>query len=111
MAAKRFGACLLAANSLARVMTGAAGHDSTATVVFCNQNTVPVRVWLAYVARWTDGATGTVRPEEWLRFNVEVKAGEALTVPGVAVEAGLHLIAKSSASNVSVVAYGFEEPA
>lgn len=109
MAAKRFGASLLASNTNKCVMTGSPGQDSTVNVVFCNQNAMPVRVWLAYSHENTDDCT--IRDTDWLRYGVEVTANGFLEVRGIAVEAGFSLIAKSNNSGVSVVAYGFGEAA
>ena len=80
----------------------AAGKSAVITISMCNQNETNVTVRLAISANATPGL------HEYLEFNVPLNNYGVLERTGIVMTAGLNLIARSSAANVSVLAYGIE---
>lgn len=109
MAAKRFGAALLASQANTKITTGKPGYDSTVNVTFCNQTGGPALLYLAYCN--DPQGDCNVEDSEYLLFSYPLPSHHSHDVRGIAVQAMHCLVARSSIGGVSVVAYGYEEEA
>jgi len=69
---------------------------------FCNRNSTPVSVRLAYAATGTPGVT------EYVEYGATIPANGVLEEQGVAVQAGKLIVAYSDTANVSVAVWGIE---
>lgn len=102
MATGRLGTADLAADSEEIIYTCPQDTFTVASVSFCNRGNNGVAVRLAI-------ASGTeAEPDEFLEFDVEILGKGVLERTGIIVGAGQNLIARASAPNVSVVAFGIE---
>lgn len=116
MAAKRFGAIDLSADTDEVLMTGASGHDSTVNVRFVNRNNsngpngaVDVFVRLALVPFGSGNAIANLDNADYLEFEAIIPPQDVLEDTGIAVQAGHSLVVRSDTNHVNVLAYGFEE--
>lgn len=109
MAAKRFGALDLAATTDTVLMSGASNFDSTVNVRFTNRNATPVRVRLALVDDIAASAVANLSDEDYLEYDVEIRANGVLENTGLAIPENYSLVARSDTTSVSVIAFGFEE--
>ncbi|MGV3679929.1 MAG: hypothetical protein ACO1PM_09420 [Acidovorax sp.] len=102
MANGKLGAADLAANANTTVYnpTGATG-TVTLSVVNRGASAALVRVALA--------ATATPTAAEWLEFDAYLPVAGVLERSAIVVGSGQYLVVRSSAAEVSVVAFGFEE--
>ena len=107
--AKRFGALDLVANTYTVLMTGATGFNSTANIRFVNRNSSPVMVRLALVDELAVDAVANLSGEDYLEFDVEIRANGVLENSGIPIPEGFSLVARASSDDVTVMAYGFEE--
>lgn len=109
MTAKRFGALDLTSDTNTLLMSGAPGFSSTANVRFVNRNSSPVKVRLALVDEPAASAVANLSVEDYLEFDIEVRANGVLENTGIVVPANYSLVARSDTDDVTVVAFGFEE--
>ena len=109
MTAKRFGALDLTLNTYTILMSGPAGFSSTANVRFVNRNATPVKVRLALVDAPAASALVSLASEDYLEFDIEVRANGVLENTGIVIPENFSLVARSDTSSVTVVAFGFEE--
>ena len=107
--AKRFGALDLVADTYTVLMTGATGFNSTANIRFVNRNSSPVTVRLALVDEPAVDAITNLSVEDYLEFDVEIRANGVLENSGIPIPEGFTLVARSNTNDVTVMAYGFEE--
>ncbi len=109
MAARRFGALDLLQNTYTVLMSGATEFSSTVNVRFVNRNSVSVRVRLALVDAPSAGALAALADEDYLEFDLELRANGVLENTGIAVPADYTLVVRSDTDDVTAVAFGFEE--
>lgn len=109
MTAKRFGALDLTSNTNTLLMSGPSGFSSTANVRFVNRNSSPVKVRLALVDEPAASAVANLSVEDYLEFDIEVRANGVLENTGIVVPEDYSLVARSDTDDVTVVAFGFEE--
>ena len=107
--AKRFGALDLLANTDTLLMSGANGFNSTANIRFVNRTSSPVTVRLALVDAPAASALASLSDEDYLEFDVEIRANGVLENTGIPVPEDFSLVARASSNDVTVMAYGFEE--
>ena len=109
MTAKRFGALDLVLNTDTLLMSGPASFSSTVNVRFVNRNSTPVRVRLALVDEPAASALAELDPEDYLEFDVSVRANGVLENTGIVVPEDYSLVARSDTGGVTVIAFGFQE--
>ena len=109
MAARRFGALDLLADANTVLMAGASNFDSTVNVRFTNRNATPITVRLALVDDIAANALASLALEDYLEYDVEVRANGVLENTGLAIPEDHSLVVRADTANVSVIAYGFEE--
>lgn len=109
MTAKRFGALDLTLNTDTILMSGPSGFSSTANVRFVNRNSSPVKVRLALVDEPAASALANLSNEDYLEFDIELRANGVLENTGIVVPEDFTLVARSDTNDVTVVAYGFQE--
>ena len=109
MTATRFGALDLVANTYVELMTGPSGFSSTVNVRFVNRNSTPVRIRLALVDAGVGLAIAALVAEDYLEFDLELRANGVLENTGIPIPDGFTLVARSDTNDVTVVAYGFTE--
>jgi hypothetical protein len=102
MATGRLGAADLSATTDTALYTVPADTFSVFTVNLLNRNatTVTVRIALA--------STGTPTAGEYIEFETSIPANAVLERTGLVLDAGKIVVVRSSAANVSAVAYGIE---
>lgn len=118
MAARRFGAVDLAANTYTVLMTGSSGKDSTVNIRFVNRNapTTPsssgayhVLVRLALVPFDSSNAIANLDDSDFLEYDALIPPQDVLENSGISVEPGHSLVVWSDSNFVNAIAYGFEE--
>jgi len=107
--AKRFGALDLLANIDTVLMSGANGFNSTANIRFTNRNSTPVTVRLALVDAPSGTALASLSNEDYLEFDIEIRANGVLENTGIPIPEDFSLVVRSNTNNVTAMAYGFEE--
>ncbi len=107
--AKRFGALDLVANTNTILMSGAASFNSTANIRFTNRNSTPVRVRLALVDAPAASALASLSNEDYLEYDIEIRANGVLENTGIPIPADYSLVVRSDTNDVTAMAYGFEE--
>lgn len=103
MPTKKFSSQLLSPNQDSIIMSGD-NSDSTVIVNFCNQNSFPVNIWLAY----TDD-NGEYTKGDYLIFNFPISPYVPFQLKGIPIENLHSLIARTDGLNVSVVVYGISD--
>lgn len=93
----------LAATTLTTIYTCGVGKVGTCNVSICNRNATAVTVRLAIAAAATPAAS------EWLEYDAAIAANSVLERSGVVLQANELIVAYSSATNVNVQVYGFED--
>lgn len=102
MATGRLGTpTLLSATTNATIYTNATSY-AVVSVTLCNQNATSVSVRLAL------SASGSPTTAEYIEYGATIPANGVLERTGLVMQNGMNLVAYSSATNVSVVAYGIE---
>ena len=109
MAARRFGALDLSATTPTVLMAGASNFDSTVNVRFTNRNATPVKVRLAMVDDIAANALASLADEDYMEYDIEIRANGVLENTGLAVPEDYSLVVESDTADVTVIAYGFEE--
>jgi hypothetical protein len=103
MASGKLGAVDIAATTLTTLYTVPVGKTASFSVNFCNRNQSGVVVRLAL------STTATPTAADWLMYEVLIDGNGALERTGLVLDAAKLVVVYSSAANVSVTAYGFEE--
>ncbi len=109
MTATRFGVLDLVANTYAELMTGPTGFSSTVNVRFVNRNSTSVRIRLALVDAGSGSAIAALVAEDYLEFDLELRANGVLENTGIPIPDGFTLVARSDTDDVTAAAYGFTE--
>lgn len=109
MTATRFGALDLIANTDAELMTGPTGFSSTVNVRFVNRNSTSARIRLALVDAGFGLAIAALDVEDFLEFDLELRANGVLENTGIPIPDGFTLVVRSDTNDVTAVAYGFTE--
>ena len=109
MAAKihgRLGAVDLSATTDTEVYEVPAARKATVCVNVCNRNATSITVRLAYVDA---AAVGSVANEDYIEYETTLAGYGVLERTGIPMTTGHIILARASAANVSVMAYGLEE--
>jgi len=93
----------LAAGVNTTVHTVTTGKMGAFTAKFVNRGAASVPVRLAFAA--TTAPTNA----EWVEYNAPVVPGEPLMIPGIALPAGIRIIAYAAAAGVSFNLWGYED--
>lgn len=109
MTAQRFGALDLAATTDTILMTGSPGTNTTVNVRFVNRNSTEVRIRLALVDANALTALADLSNEDYLEYDTEILGNEVLENTGLAIPASYTLVVRSDTTNVTCIAFGFEE--
>ena len=109
MTATRFGALDLVANAFVELMTGPSGFSSTVNIRFVNRNSTSVRIRLALVDAGAGSAISALDVEDYLEFDLELRANGVLENTGIPIPDGFTLVARSDTNDVTAAAYGFTE--
>lgn len=102
MATGRLGTADLSAATDTVVYTCPAATFTVLTCSVCNRGTTSANIRLAICDTSTPGT------DEYIEYDVELLASGVLERTGLVLDAGKILVVRSSATNVSVVAYGIE---
>ena len=102
MATGRLGTTALAATTLTTVYTVPTGNYAVCNVSFTNTTTSPVTIRLAMAS------TGTPSASEYIEYDTTIVAKGVFERTALVMQAGLNLVAYSSASGVNVNVYGIE---
>lgn len=92
-----------AATTNTTVYTVPSGKLATFSVNVVNRGSAAVSFRLAIAA------TGTPTTEEWIEFGAAIPANGVLERTGLVAQAGERVVAFTSAADVSVNVYGYEE--
>lgn len=93
----------LAANTDTTIFTVASNKTSTFNISICNRNSETVFVNVAL------SDTATPADADYIEFNTAIDSNSVLERTGIVLDGDKKLIVKSTAANVSVVVFGFEE--
>lgn len=102
MSTGRIGKADLLAGTNTTIYTVPTDTFTVASVSFCNRNSQAVAVRLAIAS------TSTPTDAEWIEYDAEVPGRGVLERTGLVMQAAKLLVVRSSASNVSAVAFGIE---
>jgi hypothetical protein len=102
MATGRLGVADLAAATNTSVYTVPSTTFSVVSLSICNRGNAPIGVRVAVAA------SGTPTNAEYIEYDVEIGAKGVLERTGIMMDEGKVLVVRSSATNVSAVAFGIE---
>lgn len=102
MATGRLGTNALSATTLTTAYTVPTGYYAVCNVSFTNTSSSPVTIRLAMAS------TGTPSASEYIEYDTPVVAKGVFERTGLVLQAGLNIVAYSSAANVNVNVYGIE---
>jgi len=102
MATGRLGVADLAAATNTTLYTVPSSTFSVVTVNVVNRGTSPANIRIAIAA------SATPADSEYVEYDVEIVAKGVLERTGLVLDAGKLIVVRSSAVNVSAVAYGIE---
>lgn len=102
MATGRLGVTDLSAGTNATAYTVPAGNYTICNVSFTNRNASSVNIRLAMAS------TGSPAGQEWIEYDTVVVGSGVFERTGLVMQAGLNIVAYSSAANVGVTVYGIE---
>lgn len=105
MTTGRLGAANLSATTNTTIYTVPSSTVGSLSINVCNRNSNSVTVRLALAA------SGTPDTTEWIEYDAPIPANGVLERTGLVLDAGKNVVAYASATNVSVVAWGYEEAA
>jgi hypothetical protein len=111
MVAKRFGALDLVGGVDAELTTMPLSFQATMNIRFVNRSdSGTARVRLALVDAVAGSAIAALTPKDYLEYDAKVGVSDILEDTGIVVPAEYTLVVRSDNNDVSVIAYGFEEP-
>ena len=102
MATGRLGTSALSATTLTTVYTVPTGSYAVCNVSFTNTTTSAVTIRLAMAS------TSTPSASEYIEYDTTIVPKGVFERTGLVLQAGLNLVAYSSASNINVNVYGIE---
>lgn len=102
MASGRLGAIDMSADTNTTLYTCPATTFSVVSVSICNRGNA------AIAARIAVAAADTPTLAEYVEYDVEIGPKGVLERTGIILDAGKKIVARSSATNVSVVVFGIE---
>jgi hypothetical protein len=102
MATGRLGVADLAAATNTTVYTCPADTFAVVTLSVCNRGASPANIRIAIAS------SATPADSEYIEYDVEIVTKGVLERTGLVLDAGKLLVVRSSAINVSAVAYGIE---
>ena len=103
MASGRLGAVDISANTNTLIYNPPASKVASVSVNFCNRSGYIATIRLALAA------TTTPATSEWIVYDFEIQPGQSFERTGLVISTGVQIVAWSNQTNVSVVAYGFEQ--
>lgn len=102
MATGRLGAADLAAATNTTLYTVPADTFTVLSVSICNRNTTAVNVRIAVAS------SATPTNSEFIEYDTQIAGNGSLERTGIVLDAAKLIVVRSSAVNVSAVAYGIE---
>lgn len=105
MPAKKFAAQMLNGTTWNYIMEGKPNHDTTITVCLSNHTQADVKVSLAITA----SVSASVPDQDIFKLNQIVYREDSREFPGIVIEAGQQLAARSESAGVNILVYGYEE--
>lgn len=102
MASGRLGTADLAAATNTSLYVVPSNTFSVVSVSICNRGNAAIAVRMAVAS------TATPTNAEFIEYDTEILAKGVLERTGIVMDAGKYLVVRSSAANVSAVAFGIE---
>ena len=103
MASGLLGSANLSATTNTTLYTVPSAKTASLSVNFCNRNQTSVTVRLAV------GTNATPASADWVMYDVVIAGNGSLERSGIVLDASKLVVVYSSAANVSVQAYGYED--
>jgi hypothetical protein len=103
MASGLLGSASLSAATNTTLYTVPSAKTAALSVNFCNRNETSVTVRLAV------GTSATPAAADWMLYDVVIAGDGSLERSGIVLDASKLVVVYSSAANVSVQAYGYED--